>query len=95
MKKIYKYQIPVCEQHTIELPLDSEIIRVEDVDGYFYLWAIIDNEQTKLEKRYLHLYKTGQEMINHYELEYLGFCKIFIGMELGLYVFENVTMRGL
>lgn len=94
MRVIYKYQIPVCEKHVIELPIDSQIIRVEDVDGYFYLWAIIDNKQTELEKRYLELYKTGQEISDSSKLDYLGFCKIFIGMELGLYVFENVTMRG-
>lgn len=94
MKKIYKYQIPVCEKYAIELPLNARIIRVDDVDGFFYLWAMIDIHESSTEKRHLELYKTGQDIPGNDNLVYLGFCKIFIGMELGLYVFENVTMRG-
>ena len=91
MRVIYKYQIPVKEKHDIELPINSEIIRVDDVDGMFYLWAIVDSLETKKETRKLELYKTGQEIPHNKSLKYLGFCKIFIGMELGLYVFELIN----
>ena len=88
MRVIYKYQIPVAETCTLELPRCSEIIRVEDVEGLFYVWALVDNSITQTETRYLELYKTGQEVKHNKEMKYLGFCKIYIGMELGLYVFE-------
>ncbi len=80
MKTIYKYQIPVKE------------IRVEDVDGEFFLWAVVEtDEDHPSEKRFLELYKTGQEIKSPItELNYLGNCKIFIGQELCLYVFENL-----
>jgi hypothetical protein len=91
MYKIYKYSIPTKEKYIIELPKDSKIIRVEDVDGLFFLWAIVNTDENyPKEKRCLEFYKTGQVIetpINR--LNYLGTCKLFIMQELCLYVFEN------
>ena len=93
MKKIFKYELSIKEKQTINLPIGAEIIRVDDVDGKFFLWAIVTpEEEPELEVRYLEFYKTGQAIetnIDH--LKYLGFCKLFIMQELGLYVFENIS----
>jgi hypothetical protein len=93
MKAIYKYPIPTKEKYVIELPKDSRIIRVEDVDGLFFLWAIVEiDEDHPKEKRCLEFYKTGQPIITPIEnLIFLGTCKLFIMQELCLYVFENVS----
>jgi hypothetical protein len=89
--KIYKYSIPAKEKYVIELPKDAQILRVEDVEGLFYLWAIVNtDEDVETEKRFLEFYKTGQPIetdLSH--LNYLGTCKLFIMQELCLYVFEN------
>ncbi len=91
MKAIYKYNLPVKEKCVIELPKGSQIIRVDDVDGLFYLWAIVDtDENCPLEKRALEFYKTDQPIENADNLLYIGMCKLFIMQELGLYVFENI-----
>lgn len=88
MKKIFKYPLPVQEKIQIDLPKGARIIRVEDVDGLFFLWAIVDPE-AELEPRYIECYKTGQPMIEPVEgLVYLGCCKLFIMQELCLYMFE-------
>lgn len=94
--KIYKYALPVKEQFTLDLPRDAEIIRVDDVDGLFWLWAVVDTDPTiPTVTRYFENYKTGQEFKTHPEhLKYLGMVKMFIMQELALYVFENVcTVR--
>lgn len=95
MNKIYKYPIPTKERYEIELPLDAQIIRVEDVDGLFYLWAIVEtDEDHPKETRYLEFYKTGQPIETPIsELIFLGTCKLFIMQELCLYVFENIQKR--
>lgn len=95
MKKIYKYSLPVQEKYCIQLPKDAQIIRVEDVDGLFFLWAIVDtSEDVELEERYLEFYKTGQPIETPLEhLNHIGTCKLFIMQELCLYVFENVSKR--
>jgi hypothetical protein len=95
MNKIYKYSIPTKEKYTLQLPKDAVILRVEDVDGLFFLWAIVDTtEGVPLEKRFLEFYKTGQPILTPLsDLNFLGTCKLFIMQELCLYVFENTKMR--
>jgi len=91
MNVIYKYQLPVKEKCIIELPKSAMIIRVEDVAGLFYLWAIV-NPENELQKRYLEFYKTGQPIETPLrDLFFLGTCKLFIMQELCLYVFENLN----
>lgn len=91
MKVIYKYPLPVKEKFTIELPQYAQIIRVEDVDGLFYLWAIVDTE-APLVLRYIECYKTGQPIETELKwLFFLGTCKLFIMQELCLYMFENLN----
>ncbi|MFC0183315.1 hypothetical protein SAMN04515674_105276 [Pseudarcicella hirudinis] len=92
MKAIYKYQLPIQETHILELPEGYEIIRVEAIDGLFFLWAIVNtNENHPKTKCYLEFYKTGQPFKSEdlESLSFLGTCKLFIGQELCLYVFEN------
>ena len=95
MKAIYKYSIPVQEKYTIELPKGAKIIRVEDVEGLFFLWAIVETDENhEKEKRYLEFYKTGQPIETPLEdLKMVGTCKLFIMQELCLYVFENINPR--
>lgn len=90
--KIFKYTIPTKEKFEIDLPKGAIIIRVEDVDGLFFLWAIVDtSENAETETRYLEFYKTGQLIETPLcDLKFIGTCKLFIMQELCLYVFENV-----
>ncbi len=89
MQVIYKYPLPVKEKFIIQLPKDAKILRVEDVDELFFLWAIV-NPENELESRYIECYKTGQTIETNLEdLVFLGTCKLFIMQELCLYMFEN------
>jgi hypothetical protein len=89
--KIFKYSLAVQEKQEINLPKGARIIRVADVDGLFFLWAIVDTETTEVETRKIEMYKTGHEFTTHPDkLKYLGECKLFIMQELGLYVFEVI-----
>lgn len=93
MKAIYKYSLPVQEKFSIDLPAMAQIIRVEDVAGLFWLWAIVDTE-APMEARHMECYKTGQPIETPlHNLHYLGACKLFIMQELCLYVFENIGPR--
>lgn len=90
MKLIYKYSIPCMEKFAVTLPIGAEVIRVDDVEGQFWLWAIVDNEAL-FKKYYFECYKTGQPILTPREdLKYVGFCKLFIMQELCLYIFENI-----
>jgi len=89
--KIFKYTMPVKEIVELELPKGYTIIRTQDIEGEFFIWAIVDTEEKETEKLVLELYKTGQEFKSPLEdLEFIGFCRLFIMQELGLYVFKNI-----
>jgi hypothetical protein len=93
MKAIYKYPLPVQEKYSIELPKDAKIVRCEDVDGLFFLWAIVETDpECEKELRHLEFYKTGQPIETPLsDLVMIGTCKLFIMQELCLYVFENIN----
>ena len=44
MKRIFKYQLPILEEVELRLPIDAEVVRIDDLDGMIWLWAIIDDE---------------------------------------------------
>lgn len=86
---IYKYQMPVKEQFTMKLPKGAEILRMVDMDGMFWLWAVVRTD-VEDEIRQFHAFKTGAKMPDNVNLIYRGCCAIFIQMELMLYIFEEV-----
>lgn len=88
MKTIYKYQMPFAETAKIQLPVGAEVIRCAGLDGFLWIWAIVDTE-APVELRTFYLFKTGAEMPTHLKLRYLGCGAIFIQMELMLYIFEE------
>lgn len=87
---IFKYQMPVLEEFTMDLPEGAKIIRMQDMDGMFWLWAVV-NTDAPMEKRYFRAFKTGAKIPDNIELKYVGFCAVFVQMELGLYIFEDMT----
>lgn len=87
---IYKYEMPVLERFTMKLPSGAEIIRVTDQDGKFWLWAVVRTDVPD-EERYFLAFKTGAKMPDDVPLRYVGFCAVFVQMELGLYIFEEIA----
>ena len=86
---IFKYQMPVLEQFTMRLPQGAEIIRVADQGGMFWMWAVVRTDVPDEERRF-RAYKCGGKMHDDLQLRYVGFCAVFVQMELGLYIFEEV-----
>lgn len=87
-KVIFKYQIPVMERFTMQLPAGAEIIRVADQGGMFWLWAVVDTTVPD-ETRDFVAVKCGANVPGG-NLRYIGFCAIFVQQELGLYIFEDM-----
>lgn len=85
---IFKYQMPVLERFTMKLPAGAEIIRMQDQGGMFWLWAVVNTDQPD-EDRHFRAFKTGAKIPDGLDLAYVGFCAVFVQMELGLYIFEE------
>lgn len=86
---IYKYQMPVLEEFTMQLPRGAQVIRVADQDGYFWLWAVVDTRVPDEERKF-YAVKCGGNVPELPNLHYHGFCAIFVQQELGLYIFEDL-----
>ena len=89
-KAIFKYQMPVLEQFEMKLPQGALIIRIEDQGGMFWLWAVVDTRAPD-ETRKFRAFKTGAPIPDSFDGNYIGFCKIHVQQELGLYIFEDVA----
>lgn len=87
---IFKYQMPVLEQFSMFLPAGAQIIRMADQGGMFWLWAVVDTE-APAEERHFRAFKTGAKIPDGLSLIYIGFCAVFVQMELGLYIFEELS----
>lgn len=85
-RTIWKYQIPVLEDFTIDLPKGAEIIRFANEGGLLWLWAIVEPE-AEIKPRRLLAFKTGAEMPSR-PMKFLGYAAIVIQAELMLYYFE-------
>lgn len=88
MKTIYKYTLPFMEVAQIDMPVGAEVIRCAGIDGFLYVWAIVDTEAS-IEKRTFYLFKTGSPMPADMRLRYLGCGAIYVQMELMMYIFEE------
>ncbi len=89
---IHKFLLPFKEVATIEMPVGAKVLRVDDVDGLIYAWAIVDTE-AEFEKRTFYLFKTGAQMPGDIltAYRYLGCGGIFVQMELMMYIFERTA----
>ena len=86
---IYKYQLPILEQFEIQLPESTNILRVDDMDGKFWMWFLHDLRKPMKTYKF-HMFKTGAHIpddIASKLMGYAGFCKLHIQQELCLYVF--------
>lgn len=86
---IYKYQLPILEQFDLQLPESTNILRVDDMDGKFWMWVLHDLRKPMKTYKF-HMFKTGANIpdaIASKLVGYAGFCKLHIQQELCLYVF--------
>lgn len=85
---IYKYQMPILEKFSLDLPRGAEILRVDCQEGMFWLWAIVDTTVPDETRNFVAV-KCGANVPDG-NLKYLGWAAIFVQQELALYIFEDL-----
>jgi hypothetical protein len=87
---IHKFQLGMAEKAIVKMPDRAKIIRVDGIDGFLYIWAVVDTERPIVNREFL-LFKTGasmpEDILENYN--YLGCGGIFVQMELMMYVWEH------
>jgi len=91
MKTIYKYEIPIQDHFTLELPRNAEILVVQTQFSKPQLWALVDLE-APIKKREFRVSGTGHDLTEDYHKikEYIGTFQI----ENGGLVFHLFELKG-
>ncbi len=91
MKSIHKFTIGMAEQASVMMPENAVIIRVDGIDGFLYLWAVVDTDAPIVRRDFL-LFKTGAPMPDDIMMthRYIGCGGIFVQMELMMYIWEPI-----
>lgn len=58
-KQIWKYELDIELNQTIEMPKGAEILTVQTQNGHPCLWALVDPKQPT-EERHIEMFATGE-----------------------------------
>jgi hypothetical protein len=82
-------QIGVLEKQVVYIPVGSTINSIYDSEGMFWLGYTEPKTSLGLQRVVIKGYKTGQEILDNVDnLEYIGWCKLWIKQELAVYFFK-------
>jgi len=87
-KKIFKYQLDIKDEQILEMPKDAEILTVQNQRGWLCLWARVDPNFPK-ENRKIRVIGTGHPLYDKSYLKYIGSAQFDNGY-LVWHVFEEI-----
>jgi hypothetical protein len=60
-KTIFKYNLKLVYEQTVDLPKGAEILGVKSQFDFPVLYALVDTDETKTDKRIIEIFRTGFE----------------------------------
>lgn len=74
MKRMFKYELTIVDEQTIDLPVSAKFLSVVEQHGEVVLYALVDDEETakRIEERRIRIVGTGHPFPDYEECEYLG-----------------------
>ncbi len=69
-KRIFQYTLETKYEQTIILPKGADILTIQTQFNNPQLWALVDQNETEKEKRYIEIYENGEGIC--YDRKYLG-----------------------
>jgi hypothetical protein len=88
MKAVWKYDVPVQDEFTIEMPEDAHVLTVQEQHGAPRLWALVDPKRP-LRKWRFWLAGTGHMIPMPETLRHVGTFQAH-GGDLVFHLFERV-----
>ena len=71
MNKIVKYQVPMNQEFSLDIPQDSQILNVQILDSNPVLWVLIDDSKYQVTTNFL-LYTSESPIPSTDNLSYIG-----------------------
>lgn len=59
---IWKYSLQITDRQTVTMPVGAEILSVQEQAGGLQLWAIVEPDEERREKRTIEIVGTGNPM---------------------------------
>jgi hypothetical protein len=79
MKRIFKYQLEIKDEQTLELPVGSKILSVVNIGEKIYVYAIVNTEQKTNETYLIVIHGTGHIVGETDDYTFLGTVIVFNG----------------
>lgn len=81
MKAIYKHLLKINEVHqTVQLPLNSTILSIQNQNEFAVLWAVVDIDETKTITVDILMIPTGEVIVDDLsKYVYLSTCQFMCG----------------
>ena len=86
---IWKYEIPIADSFSLEMPAGATILCVQTQEGEPCLWALVDESAEKVQRLFA-LYSTGHTINDIGRTQYLG---TFQRPPLVWHLFEIAAVR--
>ena len=90
--RVFKYEIPVADESFVRLPLGAQILSVGQQNDQMFLWALVNPDEQRTERRNLRVAGTGHELTEVKELKFIGTVHIYGA--LVFHVFERASLIG-
>lgn len=87
MKAIWKYEMHILEEFTIEMPVGAEVLSVQVQDGLPYIWALVEPENERA-SRMFSLRGTGHPAGDLCGVKFIGTFQMRGGM-LVFHLFDS------
>lgn len=86
--KIYKYEVPITENPTINMEVGAKILSFQIQRGKPVIWALV-NPNAPTEERWFTLVGTGMDLPEYGDLEFIGTIQMESG-DLVWHLFEEM-----
>lgn len=89
MQRIFKYPVLSTDIQTLNLPLGARILSVQAQKDNVFLWALVDDAETRLSSHTIHVVGTGNPPpFGIHKMTHLGTVQLYEGA-LVFHVFQE------
>ncbi len=89
IKTIWKYPLSIRDDQILEIPENAKILTAQVQNGVACMWALVNPETPRVEKRYIRIIETGHEIHDSEKLVYISTIQLQ-NLNLVFHVFEEV-----
>lgn len=72
MMTIWKFPLETTDGQFVKMPKGAKILSVGLISDVIHIWALVDNEESKVEEKWIRIHGTGHHVYKHNLLTFIG-----------------------